>query len=47
MALYLSAHPGREQLRAQLVAIEKDLVVLQRSTAQPVPVRFVLRKAGE
>lgn len=40
----MSAHPQSESLRAKAAAIEESLVALQRETARPVPVKFVIRK---
>jgi hypothetical protein len=40
----LATHPQLELLRAKANAIERELIELQRQIAQPVPVRFSLRK---
>lgn len=40
----LTAHPQIESLRARATALEESLVVLQRETARPVPVKFVVRR---
>ena len=40
----LTAHPQIESLRARTTAIEESLVALQRETARPVPVKFVVRR---
>jgi len=39
----LMAHPQIESLRARANAIEESLLALQRETARPVPVNFVVR----
>lgn len=43
----LTAHPNLADLRHQAVGIEERIVALQRETARPVPVKFVIRKARE
>ncbi len=45
MANHLTAHPRLARLREQTESIERALVQLQRDMAQPVPVRFTVRKA--
>lgn len=40
----LSAHPQYDALQQQAGSIDEKLVELQRATARPVPVRFVIRK---
>jgi hypothetical protein len=40
----LKAHPAQQDLLAQAAAIESDMVALQRATARPVRVEFVVRR---
>jgi lysophospholipase L1-like esterase len=42
----LIEHPNLTALRARTITMEKSLVRLQRETARPVPVRFVVRAPG-
>jgi len=43
----LTAHPRLRGLQNEMAVIEKNLVNLQRDTARPVPVRFVVRKVTQ
>ena len=44
MGFYLTAHPHFDELRAKVNALENGVLELQHELAQPVPVRFSLRK---
>jgi hypothetical protein len=46
IASYLQAHPQNEALRSKAPVVEASLIELQRATARPVEVKFVVRKAA-
>lgn len=43
----LTAHPRLHDLQNEMAVLEKNLVNLQRDTARPVPVRFIVRKVTQ
>jgi lysophospholipase L1-like esterase len=43
----LMAHPRLNSLQNEVTAIEKNLIKLQRDTARPVPVDFIIRKVTQ
>jgi lysophospholipase L1-like esterase len=43
----LKAHPRLNELQTQTTNLESAIVSLQRATAQPIPVRFVIREAAK
>jgi lysophospholipase L1-like esterase len=47
MADDLKAHPHLNELQKQTTNLESEIVGLQRTAAQPVPVRFVIRAAAK
>jgi len=43
----LGAHPRVKRLETETIAIEKEVVALQRELSRPVPVRFIVRKESK